>query len=250
MTKANITNRLVAHRGSPLRRPENTLSGVQLAVESGARFFEVDVQLTSDLVPILYHDRDLQRVSDQTGLVYETPWSELQTATAGHPERFGSDFAETPIATLQQLMEVLADLPDARVFVELKIESLDHFGVEKSLERILPVLRDSAQHDQVAAVISKNDVAIELTRKQCQLPIGWVLPTWSAENEQRAKELAPEFIFCNQNRLPADDKEVWQGDWKWTIYTVNDPEAASKLLDRGFDFVETDAIDVLQKHLA
>ena len=243
-----LAHRLVAHRGSPTLRPENTIVGAELAVSNGAKFFEVDIQLTSDLVPILYHDGDLKRLSGLNGNVYETPWSDLQNARASYPERFGDEFHDTPIATLQQLMDRLSDWAPASVFIELKIESLDHFGVDQALSRILPIIDAPNGRDQIAAVISKNDIAIEQTRQECSLPIGWVLPEWSAANQQRATDLSPDFIFCNQKRLPSDPADLWQGDWKWCIYTVNDTSAAQDLLTDGFDLVETDEIQKFLSH--
>ena len=238
---------MVAHRGSPFRRPENTLDGVQIAVDSGASLFEVDIQLTSDFVPILYHDGDLQRISGRAANVCESSWEELKHLPASYPERFGDEFQEIPIYSLEQLLKRLGDWSTAQVFIELKVESLQHFGVAKVVETVSPLLA-AADRARIAAVISKDDQAIEQIRKQTGLPIGWVLPEWNETNAARTGVLNPEFMFCNQNRLPASDDDLWQGDWKWAIYTVNDVETAQQLFDRGFDFVETDKIDEMIEH--
>ena len=50
---------LVAHRGYALHYPENTLIGIEAAIRAGARYVEVDVQLSADKVPVLFHDRTL-----------------------------------------------------------------------------------------------------------------------------------------------------------------------------------------------
>ena len=44
---------LVAHRGYPQHYPENTLIGIEAAITAGARFIDVDVQLSADRVPVL-----------------------------------------------------------------------------------------------------------------------------------------------------------------------------------------------------
>jgi len=51
---------LVAHRGWQRRYPENTLPAIKGALDAGARYIEVDVQLSADGVPVLFHDRTLQ----------------------------------------------------------------------------------------------------------------------------------------------------------------------------------------------
>ena len=116
-----FTQRLVAHRGSPFRRPENTLDGIEIAIESGASFFEVDIQLTSDFVPVLYHDGDLQRISGRAARVYESTWEELQQLHASYPERFGDEFQDTPISSLEQLVKRLGDWPDAVSYTHLTL---------------------------------------------------------------------------------------------------------------------------------
>ena len=54
---------LVAHRGYSGRYPENTLLAYQAAYQYGARYMELDLQLTSDRVPVLHHDASLLRMA-------------------------------------------------------------------------------------------------------------------------------------------------------------------------------------------
>ena len=57
----------VAHRGYTRHYPENTLIGIEAAIQAGARYVEVDVQLAADKTPILFHDRNLKRVCGVQG---------------------------------------------------------------------------------------------------------------------------------------------------------------------------------------
>ena len=52
---------LIAHRGWAARYPENTVPAFRAALEAGARFVELDVQLSSDLVPVVFHGSRGQR---------------------------------------------------------------------------------------------------------------------------------------------------------------------------------------------
>jgi len=54
---------LIAHRGYSGRYPENTLLAYEAAYQHGARYMELDLQLSSDCVPILHHDVSLKRMS-------------------------------------------------------------------------------------------------------------------------------------------------------------------------------------------
>ena len=54
---------LVAHRGYSGRYPENTLLAYQAAYQHGARYMELDLQMTSDRVPVLHHDTSMKRMA-------------------------------------------------------------------------------------------------------------------------------------------------------------------------------------------
>src|SRR5690349_22032690 len=62
---------LVAHRGWAAKFPENTVPAVAAALEAGATWAEVDVQLSSDGRPVLFHDRTLERMCGAAGAVHQ-----------------------------------------------------------------------------------------------------------------------------------------------------------------------------------
>lgn len=70
---------VIAHRGDS-RDPENSLRAIHGAGEIGADYAEIDVRLTSDGVPVIFHDRQTGRL-DAGGrnlLVSRTPLGKLQ----------------------------------------------------------------------------------------------------------------------------------------------------------------------------
>lgn len=52
---------VIAHRGLPREHPENSLPGFLAALALGVDGIELDVQLTSDGVPVVHHDPELGR---------------------------------------------------------------------------------------------------------------------------------------------------------------------------------------------
>ena len=60
---------VVAHRGYSGRYPENTASAFEAAIGAGADMIELDVCMTKDRVPIVIHDKTLERTTDGHGLV-------------------------------------------------------------------------------------------------------------------------------------------------------------------------------------
>jgi glycerophosphoryl diester phosphodiesterase len=49
------TPELIAHRGDTLHYPDNTRPAFEAALRAGATYVEIDVQLTADRVPVLFH---------------------------------------------------------------------------------------------------------------------------------------------------------------------------------------------------
>lgn len=58
---------LTAHRGASFDDAENTLEAFERAIGSGAHFIEFDLHMTGDGVPIVLHDKTIDRTSNGTG---------------------------------------------------------------------------------------------------------------------------------------------------------------------------------------
>ena len=58
-----------AHRGACRQAPENTLPAFELAADLGADGIELDVQLSSDAIPVVLHDFSVEKTTNGTGLV-------------------------------------------------------------------------------------------------------------------------------------------------------------------------------------
>ncbi|NQD52833.1 glycerophosphodiester phosphodiesterase, partial [Bacillus altitudinis] len=52
---------IIAHRGSSSAAPENTIAAFDVAVEQGADYIELDVQMTMDQHVVVIHDDTVER---------------------------------------------------------------------------------------------------------------------------------------------------------------------------------------------
>ncbi|RUM99392.1 glycerophosphodiester phosphodiesterase [Pseudaminobacter arsenicus] len=80
-----LTAQPIAHRGyHDLNKTvwENTLSAFSLAVERGYAI-ECDVHLSSDGVPIVFHDHSLERLAGQDGYIWQRTAAELAALSIG-----------------------------------------------------------------------------------------------------------------------------------------------------------------------
>jgi len=233
---------LIAHRGEPASWPENSYRGFEAVLRAGVRYIETDVQMTADGVAVLSHDPTLLRITGSNLVVMDTEYRDIRALSAGHPERFGEKYKDLAITRLDELATLLKQWPQARAFIEIKHASIVAFGVEKVVDSVLAILEDVSEQ---ITIISFDFDALVYTRKTCDLPIGWVLPAWSGENRARARELSPDFLFCNRKRLPPVSEAPWDGCWKWVVYTVNEINEVAPFIRRGMDMLETNKIRAL-----
>jgi glycerophosphoryl diester phosphodiesterase len=73
---------IIAHRGASKDRPENTLAAFREALRQGADGIELDVQLSRDGVPVVYHDRTLSRAGGGRRRVADLTFRELRRLDA------------------------------------------------------------------------------------------------------------------------------------------------------------------------
>ena len=244
-------DRLVAHRGFPETYPENSVAGVRAALEAGARFVEIDVQLSYDGVPMVIHDATLARVGgksdDGTDAVGRLDHQTLTARTIGEPERFGDAYADQCVPTLSEMLALIDRYPHVTVFIELKRESLERFGRNAVVEPVLAEMHRAATR---CVAISFEAAALEMIRARDNAPIGLGIKPWNAAARRDAERLAPEYLFVRSDRIPAGDNPFWPGDWQWVVYVVDDPKAARALFSRGAALIETDRIGQMIPALA
>jgi glycerophosphoryl diester phosphodiesterase len=95
----------VAHRGYSAVAPENTLPALAAGVLAGASFIEFDVRTTADGVPVVIHDRTVDRTTDGSGKVWELTLEEVSALDAG--SWFSPAYAGTRIPRLTEVLELL-----------------------------------------------------------------------------------------------------------------------------------------------
>ncbi len=230
---------IIAHRGNALEFPENTLRALESAVALGVQHLEFDVQLTADHVPVVFHDADLARVGNRPESVHSLPWSQLAEIPVGEVSRFGDRFAYTCAPSLAQTVDAIAGWEGVTAFVEVKRASLRHFGHEAVLRRVSEVLQPVLDR---CVLISFDLAAVKILRLMTGARIGWVLNQYDPDSLREAAALAPEFLFCNLERVPATTGQLWPGPWDWAIYEVRDLETARHCAELGAKYVETMAV--------
>ncbi len=240
-----ILPKLVAHRGYTQHYPENTLLGLEAAIKAGAAFLEVDIQLSKDHVPFLFHDRDLQRLCGQKGALHDYSAAELAGFRASDSDRFHDKYTDNPITSLSSLVELMQRYPEVGVFIELKRSSLEKFGHEDMVEKVLSILEPVRSQ---CIIISYNIESLAYVREHYKWPVGAVIDKWSERNNKAIEQLNPQYLFCDLESLP-EQGEVSYLASHIAVFECTDPTVALALHKRGVAFVETFAIGEMHDQL-
>ncbi|MGH7457927.1 MAG: glycerophosphodiester phosphodiesterase [Longimicrobiaceae bacterium] len=241
---------LIAHRGSTLLAPENTLEAFQRAVEWwGTDVLELDVHPSRDGEAVVIHDATVDRTTGGSGRVAEMALEQLQSLDAGF--RFRSAGGDRPFrgtgVRIPTLREVFDRCPGVRLNVEIKDGRVR--------ERVAEVVASAGAEGRTLIAASRPQDA--LRRRGSRLATSaslrelrtfylsyrlrlasWYHPRVDAfqlpEEHKRRQVLSPGLIRAAHALNVA--VHVW---------TVNDPVAMRRLLRWGVDGVVTDRPDLL-----
>ena len=233
MRATQLKRRLVAHRGFQSRYPENTLMALQKAVDEGLERLEFDIQLTSDLIPVLFHDLDLRRICGEHHKITELTRAQLNAFSASEPARLGDLFEEEAIPDLETVIQWASAYPALSLFVEIKEESIDHFGIEAVLDAVLPVLRPL----EFRVTLISFDAELLAAARERWRSIGFVTRRWPPSKET-LNALRPDVLFVNKRRV-SHRQHVDQLGIPVVVYEVDTVRRAAQWLKRGAAYLET-----------
>ena len=213
--------KVIGHRGAKGYAPENTLESIRTAADMGVEWVELDVKLTRDGVPVIFHDEDLARVTNGSGLMAETDYEDVKDLDAG--SWYGESFLGAKIPTLEETASVALD-------VMSQIWD-DHDKILISSFKLISL--EAAQN-------LANDWARGLLLDE-EIPEDW---------PKLAEHLQVSTINLNGNSLKKSECEyLLEAELPLLAYTINDPMRARELQRWGIDSIFSDVPDLIIENL-
>lgn len=229
-----MRTKVFAHRGSSFDFAEQSRESFEAAIRDGADGIECDVRLTSDRIPLCWHDRDLKRLTGRSELI-----SQIDAATVTSLRIFDNGI-ESGRDQLREGRPVLFE-----ELVKLAKES----GLPLLVETKHPVRSGAAVEEVVARLVKKYGVEVHLL-------------SFSFTAVRRAERLMPQFehvqllqhsqlISMATTPIVGLDLELVHRDQsiidslrrrgkKVFIWTVNDDEDIRWMSELGVDGIITD----------
>lgn len=221
---------IYAHRGSSGVAPENSMEAFAQAVRDGADGVELDVRATADGVPVVLHDRGLERTTSGRGPVDGLTLAELRGVAAGDGR---------PVPTLSEVLAMLG----GKLAIDLEIKQ---GGIEGE---VLSTLRD---FPGARWFISAFDWGVlRAVRRLAEAAAIWPLATVADEALfEVAAELGAAGVALGAEGVTAAVVERCRGaGLRVKAWTVNEVEEARRLREIGVGIVCTDVPGALRRGL-
>ncbi len=246
MNTNNKARKLVAHRGDNTNYPENSYAALEAALKAGALNIEFDIQVNADGALLVFHDTDFKRVANLDVSIFDLSNDQIRALSAHLPDRFGDKFLPTQVSCLDEILGLLQRYPQVHAFIEVKRESLARWGLVEVLDKILEALRG---FESQVTIISFSSSAIKYIQQHSKFRSGFVFYQYNECTRNLATILQPDYLICAYTIFPGKDK-LWQGNWQWMVYSINDLELMKQLYLRDeISLIETDNISLMLQSL-
>ncbi|MBK98721.1 MAG: hypothetical protein CL672_08035 [Balneola sp.] len=231
---------VIAHRGVSGSYPENTLSAFQAAIDIRAEMVELDVSISKDGIPVVVHDRTVDRTTDFEGDVQSFSLEDLKKMEVG--AWFSEEFRGEEFPTLKNSLELMKD--KLAVNIEIKTEAVSDETQGGVVDKALQIVTDLDMSSSV--IFSSFDYRV---MEQLNVLDPKMAKALLYEASQSAELLPSELVQkykidifnCSYKQLSVK----WINDLQkhkipYFVYTVNEPELMKELIEKGVSGIFTD----------
>jgi glycerophosphoryl diester phosphodiesterase len=218
---------IIAHTGTYLH-PENSMAGFQHAIAVGADMIEVDLRVSKDGVPVVFHDDTLYRMTEGSGYVVEKTFDELRALRL--------DESDERIPTLEEIVALPIPLN-----IEVKI-----LGLEEQVAAAVKTRRDD--------VISSfnHEVLTRIYAIDPDIKIGYLYmeEDWRGIIHTAQSAGAYSIHPLNSEITPELVQAAHQAGLKVLMWSTDKEKRAKQLIDWGMDGIMTHDPERLKKFVA
>lgn len=225
---------IVAHRGSSGTAPENTLASIEQAINSDAHFIELDLQITCDGVPIIFHDKWISRVTNGSGRTSNLTFEEIRQFDCGF--WFSSEFEGEKIPSLEEVLSFIKN----KIYLNIEIKDLGT-NPHRSLEKIITIIHNF-NYKETVVISSFYYNYLKLVRKiDVDIPTAAIrIPKDTTPPSVIAKNLQCQGFICSISEInkeiiiDAKANNLFVG-----VYSVDSEDELNKVVKLGCNAIVT-----------
>ncbi|WP_245559100.1 glycerophosphodiester phosphodiesterase family protein [Microbacterium indicum] len=180
------TGIVAAHRGNSSMAPENTMPAFVAATRAGSDYFEIDIDMTSDGVPVVIHDDTVDRTTDGTGRVRDLTYDEIRSLDAG--SWFSPAYAGTQIPSLEEVLTYVEN-GGADLLLEYKGD-----WTTDEAQVTLDMIEEHGVAQKVFAQSFSQTTVANLAQVAPDLTLGWLVGGLDQATIDRTVELGADAV--------------------------------------------------------
>jgi glycerophosphoryl diester phosphodiesterase len=247
----------IGHRGASAYAPEHTFASYDLALEQGADYIEIDLQMTADGVLVAMHDKTLNRTATAPegvpnrycrGLVSKKTLEQIKMCDVG--SWFSPEYADQRIPTLEEIFKeygtsvnyyIETKNPEAAPGMEEELLSLmDEYGLTEAAEENWQVLIQSFSAESLMKIHEMNS----------DLPLIQLYWAGTSKSIQRDLDAVSAYAVGIGPYKKDVDAALVEAAHEHCLavhpYTVNTVEEMEELISLGVDGMFTNNPDLLE----
>lgn len=233
----------IIHRANGGAYPENTLEALEEMVQADAEGIEIDIQLSKDNVPVVYHDPHLGRLTGRDSLLRELSVTELKSLKVISKS---SDKSGT-IPTLDEAIRIVKG--KKHFYIEMK-----RGDVDKIAESVIKVMSERLSEDSFTLSSFDPNLIKAVKEKNENVRTGYIFST----------KLRRFFLNRTENQVGGFDqwhiengllnerflKKAGKRNREVMVWKANSEAQMKRCIGMGVDGIITDNITKLNKVLS
>ena len=233
---------IIGHRGYPAVAPENTLASLEAALAAGGHSVEFDLRVASCGTPVLFHDTSLARTTNGFGMVSRHSLAQLQALDAGR--WFASEFAGERIPSFAEALAALKGRV-YRIYPEIK-----GFRDREDLDRMVRLVRQAGLSASTTFISLDWNSLDHIRSRDPDLGIGFIVDTAERCGPALERAMGDRMSILDLSHKVALEnrstvEQARQAGIDVAVWTVNDPEEATRLRETGVTRFTTDQVQGL-----
>ena len=221
---------IIAHRAGGSEAPENTVTGIEKAIEYGAYGAEIDIQRTKDGYYVVNHDGNFSRLCGNNARPEDLTLDEVKDLIIRDPLFPGQ---EEEVATLEEMLDASHDR--IVLFIELKGNTADRQMADDTVK----ILRERHMEDECVLISLKYPLIEYIEQKYPDIQTAYL--TF--------------YSFGNTAQIPCDylglEEEATNGSTidsvhdtgkKVLVWTPNSENSQKSFLTSNADYIITDKV--------
>jgi len=231
---------VIAHRGASRDCPENTFAAFDEALRQGCDAIELDVQLSRDGVPVVYHDKTLTRAGGGRKRVHRVDARELNALDVG--ARLDRRFRGQHIPALEAVLDRYGDR--TRLLIEIKARE-GAAGRERHLElarSVAALVRRKKLERRVILLSFDDEILAACLEHAPEIPrVLNIKPPPTPTNDLRERMRSLDALSANVRTLASEFASgVAHAGLPLLVYTCNTSRRVERAIAAGATGVMSD----------